>query len=50
MIRDFIELLDIMYQNPEMGIEELMQSDDFSYAKSDAVSDKADRNYAEFEI
>ena len=50
VIRDFIELLDIMYQNPEMGIEELMQSDDFSYAKSDAVSDKADRNYAEFEI
>ena len=50
VIRDFIELLDIMYQNPDTGISELMQSEDFSYAKSDAVSDKADRNYAEFEI
>ena len=50
VIRDFIELLDIMYQNPDTEIGELMQSEDFSYAKSDAVSDKADRNYAEFEI
>ena len=50
VIRDFIELLDIMYQNPDMRIEELMQSDEFSYAKSEAVSDKAEKEYATFEI
>ena len=50
VIRDFIELLDIMYQNPGTGISELMESQDFSFAKSDAVSDKAEKNYAEFEI
>ena len=37
-------------QNPDMGIEELMQSEDFTYAKSEAVSDKTAKNYAEFEI
>ena len=50
VIRDFIELLDILYQNPDMGIEELMQSEDFTFAKSEAVSDKTAKNYAEFEI
>ena len=50
VIRDFIELLDIMYQNPDLRIEELMQSDEFSYAKSDAVSDQTEKNYATFEI
>ena len=50
VIRDFIELLDILYQNPETRIEELLSSDGFQYAKSDAVSDKAEKNFAEFEI
>ncbi len=50
VIRDFIELLDILYQNPEMSIIELLNSDTFSYAKSDAVSDTTDENYAEFTI
>ena len=50
VIRDFIELLDILYQNPEMKIEELMRSDEFTFAKSEAVSDKAEENYATFEI
>ncbi len=50
VIRDFIELLDLMYQNPELDIADLLNSDDFSYAKSDAVSDKTNQNYAEFTI
>ena len=50
VIRDFIELLDILYQNPGMSIIELLNSDTFSYAKSDAVSDTTDENYAEFTI
>lgn len=50
VIRDFIELLDLLYQNPAMTMKELLQSDGFSYAKSEAVSDRADRNYAEFTL
>lgn len=50
VIRDFIELLDILYQNPGMSIIELLNSETFSYAKSDAVSDTTDENYAEFTI
>ena len=50
VIRDFIELLDLLYQNPQMTIRELLDSDEFSYAKSEAVSDNAEGNYAEFTI
>ena len=50
VIRDFIELLDLLVQNPALSLQELMQSDEFSYAKSEAVSDQAEERYAEFEI
>ena len=50
VIRDFIELLDLLYQNPSLRMEKLMQSDDFTFAGSEAVSDEADKNYAEFTI
>ena len=50
VIRDFIELLDLLYQHPEMTAGELLKSDEFSYAKSGAVSDDADENYVEFTI
>jgi len=35
VIRDFIELLDILYQHPDVGVEELLNSDSFSYAKDE---------------
>ena len=50
VIRDFIELLDLLYQNPAMTMEELLQSDGFTYTKSEAVSDQTDENYAEFTL
>lgn len=50
VIRDFIELLDLLYQNPGMNVPELLNSDSFSYAKSEAVQDTMDENYAEFTI
>ena len=50
IIRDFIELLDILYQNPGMTPEALLDSDEFSYAKSDAVSDEAADDFAEFTV
>lgn len=53
VIRDFIELLDIIYQNPDTDIKTLLESDTFSYAKPEAeerqqntVSDQ----FAEFTI
>ncbi len=50
VIRDFIELLDLLYQHPDMNISELLNSDEFSYAKSEAVSDKAEDDFAEFTV
>ena len=50
VIRDFIELLDLLYQNPGMKIEELLESEEFSFTKSEAVSDEADPGYTEFTI
>lgn len=50
VIRDFIELLDILYQHPELTAEELLNSDQFSYAKPDAVSDQKEEAFAEFTI
>ncbi|MBQ5436239.1 MAG: DUF2791 family P-loop domain-containing protein, partial [Firmicutes bacterium] len=50
VIRDFIELLDIMYQDPGLTIAALMDSDSFEFARSEAVSDDADKAFAEFTI
>ena len=50
VIRDFIELLDLLYQNPKMRIAELLSSEEFSYAKSEAVSDETDAGFVEFTI
>lgn len=50
VIRDFIELLDILWQHPDTKVEELLKSDQFNYSQSDAVSNKTDDQFAEFEI
>ena len=50
VIRDFIELLDLLYQNPKMTLDELLSSGEFTYAESDAVSDKGEGGYAEFTL
>ncbi len=50
VIRDFIELLDLLYQNPSLEPVTLLQSDQFSYAQSEAVSDQADEGFVEFTI
>lgn len=49
VIRDFIELLNIVYQHPETDIAQLLQSDDFSYTAT-ALEEQTTENYAEFEI
>ena len=50
VIRDFIELLDLLYQHPTMTLTALLESDEFSYAKSEAVSDEVEEGFVEFTI
>ena len=50
VIRDFIELLDLLSQNPDMALEELLESDGFTYAGSDAVSDETQAGFTEFTL
>ena len=50
VIRDFIELLDLLYQDPAATMDQLLQSEEFSFAASEAVSDQTDAPYAEFTI
>ncbi len=50
VIRDFIEVLDLLYQNPQMSAAKLLQSDEFVFNDSQAVSNQAADEFAEFEI
>lgn len=50
VIRDFIELLDLLYQDSARTMDDLLDSEDFAYARSEAVSDEADQAFAEFTI
>ena len=48
VIRDFIQVLDITYQNPKLKVTELLGSKDFQYARNDILSEETDEQYAEF--
>ncbi len=48
MIRDFIELLNIAYQNPTKSIAELMGEDEFTFAKGE--SDEKEDGFEDFDI
>lgn len=50
VIRDFIELLDLTYQDPSLEMTALMQSEEFSYAKPEAVFDQAGPEFVEFSL
>ena len=54
VIRDFIELLDIVYQNPETDMEALLNSEQFALTESGGTSGDAggpgQRSFAEFKI
>lgn len=50
VIRDFIELSDLLYQNPTLKLTDILTSGDFTFAKSEAVSDERGEEFAEFEI
>lgn len=50
VIRDFIEVLDIVYQNPKLKVRELLGSDRFSYAQNAMNEEATDQEFAEFEL
>lgn len=51
VIRDFIELLNIIYQNPDINVTELLNSESFNFAKPQAEeNEKTEEEFAEFEL
>ncbi len=50
VIRDFIELLNIVYQNPGLNISELLGSGKFEYAKTEITDEVLEKEFEEFEL
>ena len=50
IIRDFIEVLDIIYQHPDVKVAQLLHSGQFQYAKNDVEGEQTSAAYAEFTI
>ena len=50
IIRDFIEVLDIVYQSPGLKVRELLGSDRFQYAQNAVLEEETDPQFAQFEI
>ena len=50
VIRDFIQVLDIIYQNPKVKVRTLLGSDQFTYARNGVNEEAADGQFAEFDI
>ena len=48
VIRDFIELLDIVYQNPQINISQFILSEDMP--SSETAGENVEEEFAEFEI
>ena len=50
VIRDFIQVLDIVYQNPGISVRALLGSDSFQYAQNPVQEEVSDTQFAEFDI
>ncbi len=50
VIRDFIEVLDIVYQNPRVQVRALLDSEQFTYAQNAVQEVETDREFAEFDL
>ena len=50
VIRDFIEVLDIVYQNPSIKVRTLLGSDRFTYAQNAVQEENTHTDFAEFEL
>lgn len=50
VIRDFIEVLDIIYQNPSIKVRTLLGSDSFTFAQNAVNEESTHSDFAEFEL
>ena len=50
VIRDFIEILNITFQNPKTHIKDLLGSDEFEFSKNELEDEAVEKTYEEFEI
>ena len=50
VIRDFIEVLDIIYQNPQLSVRELLGSNSFTYAQNVVKEEETGEEFAEFTL
>jgi len=50
VIRDFIQVLDIIYQNPTLKLADLLGSEAFSYAQNEVEGAEISAQFAEFEL
>ena len=50
VIRDFIELLNIAFQNPAVKVAELLGSEQFEFAKTQVNDETLEKEFEEFEI
>ena len=50
VIRDFIEVLDIVYQNPSLSVRTLLGSDGFTFAQNAVVGEQTYALFTEFEL
>ena len=50
VIRDFIEVLDIVYQNPGVKVRTLLGSDSFTFAQNAVNEESTHTDFAEFEL
>lgn len=50
VIRDFIELLDILYQNPNKKFADIIGDNKFEFAKGDNVEEEENKEFEDFEV
>jgi hypothetical protein len=50
IIRDYIELLNIIYQNPTKTIKSILKTEEFEFAKEGLDEEQLEKEYEEFEI
>ena len=50
VIGDFIEVLDIVYQNPSLQVRTLLNSEQFTYARNAVQEGETDQEFAEFDL
>ena len=50
VIRDFIEVLDIVYQNPSIKVRKLLGCDRFTHAQNAVQEENTHKDFAEFEL